>query len=68
VIARYTPWHASPALLMNSEHGRGRQFPHQWQGQEVEDQLMESVTGGIQCSSAGFCLLPWEPRALDKDL
>lgn len=36
--------HVSPSLLMNLEHGRGRQFLHQWQGQEVEDQLMGNMT------------------------
>lgn len=38
----HTLAHRSPALLMNSEHGRGRQFPCQWQ--KLDDQLMGNVT------------------------
>lgn len=30
VIAKCTPWHTLPALLLNLEHGKGRWFPLQW--------------------------------------
>lgn len=54
VIAKCTPWHTLPALLLNLEHGKGRWFPLTgW-----EDQLTGRITEWCPVWFLWWFLLP----------